>query len=118
MPQDDEEHVPAVREAGLRVEHRLRDLAERLDPASFELLLKVMSGVNAAFARRSAPIDIELTDQERELYTPALQREVAALLELARVPPDRVRTGGAEGPAAAPVSELPRRPGSSWPYAP
>ncbi|MFG3259129.1 hypothetical protein [Streptomyces sp. NPDC048172] len=105
MPQEDP-HGPREQEVRLRVGARLRDLAERLDPASFELLLKLMSGVNAAFDRRNEPIDIQMTPEERALYTPVLERELVALLELASVPPERIHTET--------VSERPRH--ASWPY--
>ncbi|MBA0049573.1 hypothetical protein E0L36_01195 [Streptomyces sp. AJS327] len=75
-----------------RAGHHLRMLAERLDPPSFELLLKVMSGINRAFAHRDQPIDLDLTPEERALYTPRLQEELLTLLELSRLPRSRVRT--------------------------
>lgn len=66
-----------------RVGQQLALLAERLDPESFALLLKVMSGVNRALAGSDRRIDVELTPEERALLTPQLQRDVVALLETA-----------------------------------
>ncbi|MDJ1133225.1 hypothetical protein [Streptomyces iconiensis] len=75
----------------LRVGQRLRELAQRLDQPSFALLLKVLGGVNAAFAHRNEEVAIDLTEEERALYTPELQGELVTLLELASFPRQHVR---------------------------
>lgn len=76
--------------ARLRVWEHLADLAERLDPDSFQLFLKVLSGVNEAFARRDRRVEIKLSPQDMELYTPQLQRELTALMEKASFPANRI----------------------------
>lgn len=96
-----------------RVGQQLALLAERLDPESFALLLKVMSGVNRALAGSDRRIDVELTPEERELLTPQLQREVVALLEAAGHPahveaPDP--GAGAVTDRSAPGNVTPIRP--------
>ncbi|MGW8380013.1 hypothetical protein [Streptomyces sp. ODS28] len=98
--------------ARLRVWEHLADLAERLDPDSFALFLKVLSGVNAAFARRNDRVELALTPEEQRLYTPQLEREVANLLEKASFPSNRivadivpVNASGEEDDAAARAHE-------------
>lgn len=112
MPEEDQPtaHEPGEQEVCLRVGHHLRQLAERLDPPSFELLLKVMSGINLAFAQRNRHVDVDLTPAERELYTPQLQQELVTLLELARLPRDSIVTGPlTPDDAAEPAAGCPPR---------
>ncbi|WP_344566498.1 hypothetical protein [Streptomyces axinellae] len=80
------------REVRQRVGLRLRELSDQLDRPSYDLLLRVLGGVNAAFARRNEHIELEMTPRERALYTPALQRELVSLLELACFPRQLVHT--------------------------
>lgn len=75
----------------LRVGERLRELSLSLDAPSFALLLKVLGGVNAAFAQHDEGVEIDLNEEERALYTPELRRELLTLLELACFPRQLVR---------------------------
>ncbi|NLU66557.1 hypothetical protein [Streptomyces sp. HNM0574] len=74
----------------LSVGMHLADLAERLDPDTFTLFLKIMGGLGRAFAQRNQQVDVEMTPAERALYTPELQRELVRLLEKAGVPAEHV----------------------------
>lgn len=76
--------------ARLRVWEHLAELAERLDPDSFALFLKVVSGLNSAFSQRNQRVEVRLTPQELQLYTPLLERELTALLEKASTPSNRI----------------------------
>lgn len=78
-----------------RMGQRVAGLAERLDPDSFAVLLKVLSGLNTAFARPGGPVDVPLAPEERALLTPQLRREIAGLLEDAG---HRVALGGVPCP--------------------
>lgn len=88
-----------------RAQVYLRQLAERLDPPSFDLLLKILSGVNAAFARRDQSVDLAMTDEERALYTPELRDALTHLLELAGFRRPMMLAGIAEGPVEPPAPE-------------
>jgi hypothetical protein len=88
------------RDVRLRVGLRLRELSDQLDRPSYDLLLRVLGGVNAAFTRRNEHVELEMTPEERALYTPELQRELVRLLEMACIPPQRVRTDDCPPPGA------------------
>ncbi|WP_326690092.1 MULTISPECIES: hypothetical protein [unclassified Streptomyces] len=79
-------------EVRVRVGLRLRELSHQLDRPSYDLLLRVLGGVNTAFTRRNEHVELEMTPEERALYTPELQRELVRLLELASFPRQRVHT--------------------------
>lgn len=85
-------------EVRLRVEQHLAGLAERMDPDSFSLFLRIMSGLGRAFSRHNRHVDIELTPEERALYTPEFQKELVRLLEKADFPASRVVTDDTDSP--------------------
>ncbi|WP_055551761.1 hypothetical protein [Streptomyces sp. NBRC 110028] len=64
----------------------LAELQSRLDPASYDLLLRILHGVNEAIVGRSSGgatgIDVPVTALDRDLFTPALGRELAELTSL------------------------------------
>lgn len=63
----------------------LAELQSRLDPASYDLLLRILHGINDAIVGRSSGstgIDVPFTAVDRDLFTPALGRELAKLTSL------------------------------------
>ncbi|MBR7677936.1 hypothetical protein [Streptomyces daliensis] len=89
-PERPERDAETTAEIQFRVGRHIAELAERLDPDSFALFLKVMAGLNRAFAQHNQYVDIELTPEEQELCTPQFQRELVTLLEKTGIPSDRV----------------------------
>lgn len=87
----DPETEQAVR---LRVGRRLHELSVRLDAPSYALLLKMLRGINAAFASPDGAVELELTAHEQALCTEELRDELLALLELSHLPHSSVRLGG------------------------
>ncbi|MFI0776685.1 hypothetical protein [Streptomyces sp. NPDC021212] len=79
---DEEQFVERARQFALH----LAELQSRLDPASYDLLLRILHGINDAIVGRSAGgptgIDVPFTALDRDLFTPALGRELAELTSL------------------------------------
>ncbi|UGY94215.1 hypothetical protein [Streptomyces gobiensis] len=78
-------------DAARRFAVRLAELSQRFDAETYEVLLKILRGVNAAFAQRGTGVDVGFTDRERELFTPEVAWEVARLMELLSTPGSGVR---------------------------
>ncbi|KAF4406349.1 MULTISPECIES: hypothetical protein [Streptomyces] len=75
---DEEERRPRT----VRLRAHLEDLRDRLDPASYHLLTKILRGVEAALAAGGGDVEIDLPEAERELFTPQLQRELRTVMGL------------------------------------
>jgi hypothetical protein len=78
-------------DAARRFAVRLSELSRRFDAETYEVLLKILRGVNTAFAERGTGVDIGFTERERELFTPEVAHEVARLMELLVTPGGGVR---------------------------
>ncbi|MFF7651254.1 hypothetical protein ACFZCY_15590 [Streptomyces sp. NPDC007983] len=79
---DEEQFLERAKQFALH----LAELQSRLDPASYDLLLRILHGVNEAIVGRSSGgatgIDVPFTALDRDLFTPALGRELAELTSL------------------------------------
>lgn len=89
-------------DAARRFAARLAELSHRLDAETYDVLLKILRGINAAFAQRGSGVDIGFTKRERELFTPEVAQEVAQLMELLSTTQGGVRVDLESAPEGLP----------------
>ncbi|MDW6058410.1 hypothetical protein SAZ11_10375 [Streptomyces sp. FXJ1.4098] len=81
----DEEHFL---ERAKQFAHRLAELQYRLDPDSYDLLLRILRGINDAIVHRrdggsdSGSVDVAFSPRDQDRFTPALSRELEELTSL------------------------------------
>ncbi|MGW3568166.1 hypothetical protein ACWDSL_30675 [Streptomyces sp. NPDC000941] len=83
----DEEHFL---ERAKQFAHRLAELQNRLDPDSYDLLLRILRGINDAIVHRrdggsdsgGGSVDVEFSPRDQDRFTPALGRELEELTSL------------------------------------
>ncbi|MER7790541.1 hypothetical protein [Streptomyces sp. NPDC097640] len=79
----DEEHFL---ERAKQFAYRLAELQNRLDPDSYDLLLRILRGINDAIMHRSDgvsdSVDVEFSPQDQDRFTPAFGEELAELTSL------------------------------------
>ncbi|MGY0056048.1 hypothetical protein ACWY4P_05720 [Streptomyces sp. LZ34] len=77
----DEEHFL---ERAKQFAHRLAELQNRLDPDSYDLLLRILRGINDAIVHRGDGdgIDVAFSPRDQDRFTPALGQELAELTSL------------------------------------
>ncbi|MDX3230482.1 hypothetical protein [Streptomyces sp. ME19-01-6] len=79
----DEEHFL---ERAKQFAYRLAELQNRLDPDSYDLLLRILRGINDAIVHRrhgdSDGINVAFSPRDQDRFTPALGRELAELTSL------------------------------------
>lgn len=64
-----------------RLRRYLRELQDRISPRSYDLLMEILQGVNASMARGGGSFEIEITEEDRELFiSHDLQDELLSLL--------------------------------------
>lgn len=77
----DEEHLL---ERAKQFAHRLAELRNRLDPDSYDLLLRILRGINDAIVHRTDgdSVNVEFSPQDQDRFTPAFGQELAELTSL------------------------------------
>ncbi|NUS89317.1 MAG: hypothetical protein HOY75_43115 [Streptomyces sp.] len=82
----DEEHFL---ERAKQFAHRLAELQNRLDPDSYDLLLRILRGINDAIVHRrdggsdrGGSVDVAFSPRDQDRFTPALGRELEELTSL------------------------------------
>ncbi|MES4904031.1 MULTISPECIES: hypothetical protein [unclassified Streptomyces] len=82
----DEEHFL---ERAKQFAHRLAELQSRLDPDSYDLLLRILRGINDAIVHRRDgdsggvdSVDVAFSPRDQDRFTPALGQELTELTSL------------------------------------
>ncbi|MDT0546411.1 MULTISPECIES: hypothetical protein [Streptomyces] len=75
----DEEHFL---ERAKQFAYRLAELRNRLDPDSYDLLLRILRGINDAILHRTDGIEVPFSPRDQDRFTPAFGQELAELTSL------------------------------------
>ncbi|MFT2016990.1 hypothetical protein ACMA1D_14245 [Streptomyces sp. 796.1] len=82
--------APEPSERAERLRQHLSDLAQRIDPPSLELLMRLLRELSVSPAVRGGTYELGMGPEERELFTPDLQAELLVLFGLLTSQDERV----------------------------